>query len=48
MKGAREFLTIWALLIGGFLVLEHFTGFSSDVNALGKNLTGLSKTLQGR
>jgi hypothetical protein len=49
MKGiTREFLMIWAGLIAGFLVLEHYTGFSKDVSAIGGNLVGLSKALQGR
>ena len=49
MKGTtREFLTIWAGLIIAFLVLEHATGFSQDVGAIGSNLSGVSKTLQGR
>lgn len=49
MKGfTKEFLMIWAVLIGGFLVLEHATGFSQDVGAIGTNLGSVSKVLQGR
>lgn len=49
MKGlTREFLTIWGGLIVAFLVLEHYTGFSKDVGAIGSNLNTVSKTLQGR
>lgn len=49
MKGlAREGIVIWAALIAAFLVLEHYTGFSSDVGALFSGAGGLSKTLQGR
>lgn len=49
MKGtAKELITIWAFLIAGFLVLEHFTGFSADVGALSKAGTSLTTALQGR
>lgn len=49
MKGTtKELITIWAMLIAGFLVLEHFTGFSADVGALGNAGTKLTTALQGR
>jgi hypothetical protein len=48
MKGAKEFLTIWAFLIAGYLILEHYTGFSSDVNAVSQAGGTLTKDLQGR
>lgn len=49
MKGTtKEFLMIWGGLILAFLVLEHATGFSRDVGAIGSNLSGISKVLQGR
>lgn len=49
MRGSvREFLTIWGGLIALFLIVEHYTGFSRDVGAIGGSLVGVSKTLQGR
>lgn len=49
MKGTtKEFLMIWAMLIAGYLILEHATGFSQDVGAIGNNLGSVSKVLQGR
>lgn len=49
MKGlTREFLVIFGGTIALFLVLEHYTGFSKDVGALGGGLSGVAKTLQGR
>lgn len=49
MKGTvKELITIWAFLIAGFLVLEHYTGFSADVGAIGNAGNKLTATLQGR
>jgi hypothetical protein len=49
MKGlGKEALVVWAFLIAGFLALEHFTGFSSDVGALASGAGTLTKDLQGR
>lgn len=49
MKGlTKEFLTIWAGLIAGYLILEHYTGFSKDVGAISGGLQGTSRVLQGR
>jgi hypothetical protein len=36
------------MLIGMYLALVHFTGFSSDVNAVSNGSTGVIKSLQGR
>lgn len=44
----RQFLVLFGGLIGLFLVLEHFTGFSKDVGAIGSGLSGVAKTLQAR
>jgi hypothetical protein len=43
---AREFLMIWAGLIALGLVVEHYTGFSKDVGAIGGDFVGLSKVLK--
>lgn len=48
MRTAKPLVTIWAGLILAFLVLEHYTGFSSDVGAFFHGAGGLTKTLQGR
>jgi hypothetical protein len=44
----KEFLGMLTLLIGGFLILEHATGFSKDVGALASGTVNIAKTLQGR
>lgn len=49
MKGiTKELIVLTALLIGGYLVLVHYTGFSRSVAALGTAYTGGVKALQGR
>lgn len=49
MRGLfRQGLVIWAMLIGGFLVLTHFTGFERDVRAVATAGVGATKALQGR
>lgn len=36
------------LLIGGYLVLAHSTGFGRDVKATGGQVVAVTKGLQGR
>jgi hypothetical protein len=49
MRGlTKEFLMVWGGLILAYLVLEHSTGFSRDIGAIGHNLGAVGKTLQGR
>jgi hypothetical protein len=44
----RKALVIGGVLIGAYLVLEHNTGFSKDVKALGTSSSSLVKALQAR
>ncbi len=37
-----------ALLIGGYLVLINYKGFTSDLNSAGTGSVNLVKALQGR
>jgi hypothetical protein len=49
MKGtARDVLKATVLLVGGFLVLVHFTGFERDVRSISGLYNSAVKTLQGR
>lgn len=44
----RRILVGSGILIGGYLALVHFSGFSSDVNALSSGAGGFVAKLQGR
>lgn len=44
----KELLTVAGGLIGAFLVLTHYTGFSRDVSAVSSGSVSIFKTLQGR
>ncbi len=44
----RKALLWGALLIGGYLVLVNFTGFTSDVSTAGTGAVNLVKAFQGR
>lgn len=44
----RKALTIFAALIILYLVLIHFTGFSSDITAISKGGVPIIKAFQGR
>lgn len=44
----KEFLGFAGALIGAFLVLTHYTGFSRDVSAVSSGSVNIFKTLQGR
>lgn len=44
----KELLMLTAVLVGAYLVLTHYTGFSRSVDALGKTYVGGVKALQGR
>lgn len=48
MSLTRQVLSATLLLVVLFLVLTHFTGFESDIKALGSAYTGGVKALQGR
>lgn len=49
MKGSvREILSATVLLVAAYLVLVHFAGFASDVNAVGGNYAAIVGKLQGR
>jgi hypothetical protein len=45
---ARKVLVYGAALIGGYLVLVHYTGFAKDVNSAGSGSVNLIKAFQGR
>jgi hypothetical protein len=44
----RELLTLTGALVGGYLVLVHYTGFSRSVASVAGAYTSGVKTLQGR
>lgn len=44
----KKTLTTVGALIGTYLVLEHWYGFSEDVKALSKGSSTVFKTLQAR
>ena len=44
----KELVGMTVLLVLIFLILTHATGFGTAVSALGKNYSGVVKTLQGR
>lgn len=49
MRGSvREILSATVLLVAAYLVLVHFTGFATDVKAVGSTYQGAVSTLQGR
>jgi hypothetical protein len=49
MRGVTgELLKAFIVLTLAYLVLIHFTGFATDVGALGTLSGGLLKTAQGR
>lgn len=45
---ARKVLIYGAGLIGAYLILTHYTGFSRDVSAAGGGSVNLIKAFQGR
>lgn len=44
----RKVLVGSGVLIGLYLALVHFTGFSSDVNSVSTGSVGVVQALQGR
>lgn len=44
----RKVLFWGAILIGGYLVVQHATGASRDLNAAGRGSVNLVKAFQGR
>lgn len=44
----RNALKVFMILIVAYLVLIHFTGFSSDIATLSKGGVELTKAFQGR
>lgn len=44
----KQTLTLTAFLVGAYLVLTHYTGFSRSVASLGTAYVGGVKALQGR
>ena len=44
----KEFLVLAGTLVGAYLVLIHYTGFSRDVSAVSSGSVNILKTLQGR
>lgn len=48
MRITRELLSVTAVLVGAYLVLTHYTGFSRAVTSIGGVYTGGVKALQGR
>lgn len=44
----KELFVLTAALVGGYLVLVHYTGFSRSIAALGSSYVGGVKALQGR
>jgi hypothetical protein len=45
---SRELLTLTGALVGAYLVLTHYTGFSRSVASVSQAYTGGVKALQGR
>jgi hypothetical protein len=48
MRVTGELLKAFIVLTLAYLVLIHFTGFATDIGALGSFGTGLLTTAQGR
>jgi hypothetical protein len=48
MRVARELLQAFVTLIALFLVLDKATGFTKDIGAVGKFVSGTARTFQGR
>jgi len=48
MRLGRELIKMFVVLILAYLVLVHFTGFNTDIGALGSNADKLAYTFQGR
>jgi hypothetical protein len=49
MRGAyKELMTLTMVLVGLYLVLVHYTGFSRSVASVGSAYAGGVKALQGR
>jgi hypothetical protein len=44
----KELFTLTTLLVGAYLVLTHYTGFSKSVSSIGGAYVGGVKALQGR
>lgn len=48
MRLARELIFAFIVLIVAYLVLIHYTGFTSDIASIGQATGSLAKTFQGR
>lgn len=49
MKGSiKQLMVLTAVLVGAYLVLVHYTGFSRSISSLGSAYVGGVKALQGR
>ncbi len=44
----KQALTLTAVLVGAYLILVHYTGFSRSVASIGNAYVGGVKALQGR
>lgn len=44
----KELFALTGALVGAYLILVHYTGFSRSVGALGSAYGGSVKVLQGR
>lgn len=44
----KELMTLTMVLVGGYLVLVHASGFSRSVKSLSEAYSGSVKVLQGR
>lgn len=48
MRLARELIFAFIVLIVGYLLLVHSTGFAQDIASIGSATGSLAKTFQGR
>lgn len=49
MRGlSREFFQLTLILVGGFLILSHASGFSRGIGSLSRGYARDVKALQGR
>lgn len=44
----KELISLTTLLVGGYLILTHATGFSRSLGAASSAYGGVVKSLQGR
>lgn len=44
----RQIVTLTFLAVGGYLVLQYYTGFGKDLGAVSTAYNGAVRTLQGR